>query len=576
MRAKRGGPLLLLAFAWLLLAPPARADALVTLCDSDDQAGAGVNLSAAIALGGTITFACPGHPALKITHTHIITRPTTIDGGNTLSLHLAAAGDLAMLFDSGIGIGVRNIGLTGNGTGTALDTLGAALLVDRVHISGFRIGVNASIGRLTVSNSSFDALDFAVVAHTSVPTNVTGATFINIRSSPLRIFGSATIEQVSVASSGQSTMQAEGGQPCTSFVIGSAFTNNTAPAGQGGGALVVGCDVAVRDTLFENNVAPGDGGAVLISDAVASVSFRSTKFIGNNSALSGGAIAMFHASPTAAAELRLQYVTFRQNRASNAGGAVYYLGTPAARLLGGALLFNGNTARGGGAVWWPVGPLDIDRGIFTANHADVLGGAVVHHGLYGPSVLSNCLMSGNTAAGGGAVQGRGLRLVNCTVAGNSAPALLGASGPGPAEGGAADLRIGLLNSIVTGSSGANCGALDGVSFADEGHNLQFPDAGCGASIPVADAKLDTMFVPAYFSPAFQAGDALVCAAAPVHGRDVYGQPRPQGAVHAQALCTIGAVEGELQQVLYRRRFYPEPRVPKWWNWQTMFGHFCCG
>jgi len=54
----------------------ARADALVTLCRSDDQAGPGTNFSAAIAAGGTISFNCPGHPALQITHVHVINRPT--------------------------------------------------------------------------------------------------------------------------------------------------------------------------------------------------------------------------------------------------------------------------------------------------------------------------------------------------------------------------------------------------------------------------------------------------------------------------------------------------------------------
>jgi predicted outer membrane repeat protein len=276
--------------------------------------------------------------------------------------------------------------------------------------------------------------------------------------------------------------------------------------------------------------------------------------------------------------LRLQYATFRRNRAGNAGGAIYYSGTPMARLLGAELLFDGNAARAGGAMWWPVGRLEVDRGIFTANRADVLGGAIVHYGAVGPSALSNCLMTGNQAPGGGAVQGRGLRLINCTLSGNSGPALLGANGPGPVESGPpSDLLIALVNSIVTASNGANCAALDGVQFADQGHNLQFPNASCGTSIRVADPELDSLFVPAYLSPAFQAGDNAVCTAPPVQSRDVFGQPRPQGAVQAAAAaCTIGAVEGDLQNVLYRRRFYPETRIPSWWNWESMFGRFCCG
>jgi hypothetical protein len=127
----------------------------------------------------------------------------------------------------------------------------------------------------------------------------------------------------------------------------------------------------------------------------------------------------------------------------------------------------------------------------------------------------------------------------------------------------------LINSIVVGNSGGNCASRDGVSFVDQGHNLQFPDASCAPTIAVADPKLDSLFVPGYFSPAFAAGDNSVCSAPPVGNRDVYGQPRPQGSV-----CTIGAVEGELQQVLYQRR-YRDIRKPSWWNWDAMFGKSCC-
>src|SRR5262249_24555989 len=115
----------LLIAGLLLIAVPnhpsrARADALVTLCGSDDQVGPGTNFSAAIASGGTIGFNCPGHPALQITHVHVINRPTTIDGGDAVSLHLAAAGYTQMLFDAGESLGLRNIALTGNGSGTAV------------------------------------------------------------------------------------------------------------------------------------------------------------------------------------------------------------------------------------------------------------------------------------------------------------------------------------------------------------------------------------------------------------------------------------------------------------------------
>ena len=47
-----------LGFALALPMTAAHADAIVTLCNSDNQAGVGTNLSSALATGGRVTFAC--------------------------------------------------------------------------------------------------------------------------------------------------------------------------------------------------------------------------------------------------------------------------------------------------------------------------------------------------------------------------------------------------------------------------------------------------------------------------------------------------------------------------------------
>jgi len=88
-----------------------------------------------------------------------------------------------------------------------------------------------------------------------------------------------------------------------------------------------------------------------------------------------------------------------------------------------------------------------------------------------------------------------------------------------------------------------------VSFGieDRGKNIQFPGATCGATIARLDPLLDSMFVPIVGSPAIGGGDTPTCLAAPIDGRDVYGQRRPQG--HE---CTIGAVEGDIEHLVNRR------------------------
>jgi hypothetical protein len=72
----------------LLIYPPfARADAVVTLCASDDQAGAGTDPTMALAAGGHITFNCGAAAAtILVNCTHPIAADTAIDGGGTVTL----------------------------------------------------------------------------------------------------------------------------------------------------------------------------------------------------------------------------------------------------------------------------------------------------------------------------------------------------------------------------------------------------------------------------------------------------------------------------------------------------------
>ncbi len=230
-------------------------------------------------------------------------------------------------------------------------------------------------------------------------------------------------------------------------------------------------------------ITSGSGGGVYASDAP--IHLERCRIVANSAALMGGGILAFEGSTIEAHDC-----TFEGNRqvapveafAFSGGGALYQQGSSATleRCMFGAnsafdgaavcmagsagtirdCLFENNAARHWGGA---VGALNtvgrglctIDRCIFTGNSvANVplvggYGGAVANHGY--PSVLSNCLFTGNTAAfaGGGLSNGWGgtATLRNCTFVGNAAP---------PGLGGAIYNTVLISGGGTSTLSGANC------------------------------------------------------------------------------------------------------------------------
>jgi hypothetical protein len=175
--------------------------------------------------------------------------------------------------------------------------------------------------------------------------------------------------------------------------------------------------------------------------------------------------------------------------------------------------------------------------------------------------VTNSTFIGNSAGAGGGIENAGgtLSVINCTFSGNSGQ--VGGGGINNIiEDGAGPVTV--TNSIFAANTGGNCNG----PITDGGHNLD-DGTSCGfstatGSLVNTNPQLDPLGlqnnggptdtlalctgtgVPTgctAASPAIDAGDQAVCAAAPVNNRDQRGFVRP-GTGHTQ--CSIGAYEAD--------------------------------
>ena len=189
------------------------------------------------------------------------------------------------------------------------------------------------------------------------------------------------------------------------------------------------------------------------------------------------------------------------------------------------------------------GDLVVQRSTFTGN---IHGIDNASH----PATVINSTFAGNRVSdrngiGAGIANSGTLTIINSTFADNHEPD--GGGAVGTHRGG----TVILINTILadSGSSG-NCFG----TMIDGGHNLQFPDASCGDSIPLGDPMLREMansggstpiMMTDAGSPAVGAGDTAACLdSETVNNVDQRGEPRLAG---EDERCDIGAVESDAAQ-----------------------------
>jgi CSLREA domain-containing protein len=317
-----------------------------------------------------------------------------------------------------------------------------------------------------------------------------------------------------------------GGSGSTVIVSKATFSGNTAPTGGGGAIFFPSGSLTITDSTFSANSSKL-GGA--ISSDGGTVSVTGSSFTGNGStSTDGGAI---NSSDTA---LTLSNCSFESNT-GNEGGAMEVAGGTV--TVTGSTFFDNSAGFYGGAFdIFPSSVVVIDKSTIDQNRASLEGGGIFNNN--SSLTLANSTVWGNlgTNEGGGIANGGGgtVTVVNSTIAGNG-----GGTGGGISN---SSGTVTLKNTIVANSSsGGNCSG----TIANGGGNISYPDATCpGAKVdPLLDVLQDnggptsTMsLIPG--SPAIDAGNDAICAAAPVNGLDQRGITRAGQGSH----CDIGAYE----------------------------------
>jgi hypothetical protein len=302
----------------------------------------------------------------------------------------------------------------------------------------------------------------------------------------------------------------------TLTVTDSTFSGNGSSVG---GAIVNGGTLTVTNSTFSGNSASSlmFGGGAIASNSPGTFIVTNSIFSANN-ARAGGAILNVGTGP-----LTVTNSTFSSNSTGviGGGGAIYNF---AATVAVTTSTFSGNSASGSGAIE-NYGTLSVTNSTFADNNSAHSGAGAIGNG--GTLTVTNSTFSGN---GSGAIE-------NVALCGSELTA------PCPAT---------LTNTIVANSTqGGNC---SGTMTTDGGHNID-DGTTCGfsaanGSLSSTNPQLDlaglannggptkTIALQAG-SPAIDAGDESICAAAPVNSLDQRGYVRPgTGATN----CSIGAYE----------------------------------
>jgi CSLREA domain-containing protein len=446
--------------------------------------------------------------------------PVTLPGGCTPATYrvfeVASTGGLTLN-----SLTVRNGRCNGscvNGADSGGGILnGGALIVSNVTFSANSATSGGGMYNTTSCSSTLTNVTFSANFATSG-----GGMYNNTGSSPT--LTNVTFSANSAAGGGG--MYNNGNSPTLTDVTFSA--NN---AFSGGGMLNAGSSPTLTNVTFSTNSANDGGG--MFNYVASSPTLTNVTFSANSATSGGGMSNDSNSSPM------LTDVTFSANSADY-GGGMYNTSYTSPTLTNVTFSANSATYIGGG-MWNNGSNSALTNVTFSANSAQEGGGM---YNIGGSQTLTNVTFSANSAApyqGGGMYNTGGSQtLTNVTFSANSA-----AEGGGIYNSGSSPT---LKNTLIANSaSGGDCvGTLNAASsnnLIEDNANACGLTNGANGNIIGSDPNLGTLAgSPAYFplnvgSPAINAGDDTICAAAPVNNTSQNGVTRPQG-----PHCDIGSFE----------------------------------
>ena len=194
----------------------------------------------------------------------------------------------------------------------------------------------------------------------------------------------------------------------TTVISGSTFEENKSLGTkdqQGGGALrIEGTAVEVTgDSSFIGNTSALNGGAIYVHAVQSDLTVDHASFTGNKADKNGGAIMLWSDGNVGGDQaFTIKNATFNDNTAAKKGGAIAWLQMETVQKEGQTLTvsdskFTGNSALNGGAIYAEEEVIFNGETSFSSNEATENGGAI-----YNTDTLNfngNATFSGNTAGG---------------------------------------------------------------------------------------------------------------------------------------------------------------------------------
>lgn len=462
---------------------------------NDCPGGSGAD-NITFSVSGTITFV----ESMSINSQITLTGPITLDGNQATNLFTVSGNGRFTLVNMTLQNGKSGLAgaIQGNGDGK-INALGVSFISNESTGSGGAIQTNAAMYLLGVNFSGNKAAENG------------GA------------------------------IDFKGGASESLFIGGSNFAGNIAAEKGGAIALITTSPMQINDSIFSGNIATGTqsdhgGGAIYIDNSYEenSVTIARSAFNGNlTPGGSGGALQIAGDIPVTVINSSLNANIAGGSERGQGGGIFLREGN--LHLLKTA--FNGNVASPspsnvsgqGGAIYNLGGTVQAANSSFFLNVAGLgQGGALYNNDQTRDAIieLRNVTISGNQASSGGA-------MLNFNAENQRIN------------------RIALWNTIIEEGSAGLGGTCAGDAPQNNGNNLQFPGTACGGGITSADPLLEAPFFNGGAiaslltqalqpgSPAIDAGNNALCAAAPVDGEDQRGDPRPKGTA-----CDIGAFEAD--------------------------------